>query len=88
MTQQHSDLTERLCRSLASHLVESELTLSCAEGDLSEWRKECDDARALIAEAGFDIDVLYPVEDRPVVTPEDEMDPDLLAEIRSGKKPQ
>ncbi|MES5483605.1 hypothetical protein QMZ05_12675 [Bradyrhizobium sp. INPA03-11B] len=60
-----SDLIERLCRSLAFHIVESELTLSHAEGDIEDWREECTAARALIAEAGFDIDVLYPVLDRP-----------------------
>ncbi|SDC08008.1 hypothetical protein SAMN05216337_1001204 [Bradyrhizobium brasilense] len=60
-----SDLVERLCRSLAFHVVESELTLQHAEGDLTDWRNECTSARALIAEAGFDIDVLYPVLDRP-----------------------
>ena len=58
-------LIERLCRSLAFHLVESELTLSHAEGEIEEWRQECDDARKLIAEAGFDIDELYPILDRP-----------------------
>lgn len=61
----NGDLIERLCRSLAFHLVESELTLSHAEGDLEEWREECTTARALIVEAGFDIDQLYPVLDRP-----------------------
>jgi hypothetical protein len=60
------DLIERLCRSLAFHLVESELTLSFAEGDLTSWRQETETARALIAEAGFDIDELYPVDERPV----------------------
>jgi hypothetical protein len=58
-------LIERLCRNLAFHLIESELTLSHAEGDIEDWREECDEARKLIAEAGFDIDVLYPVLDRP-----------------------
>lgn len=62
------DLIERLCRSLAFHVVESELTLSQSEGDIEDWREECEDSRALIAEAGFDFDALYPVEDRPVVT--------------------
>ncbi|MBN9007270.1 MAG: hypothetical protein J0H40_17870 [Rhizobiales bacterium] len=62
-----SDLTERLCRSLAFHVIESELTLQHSEGDLTEWRDECIAARALIAEAGFDIDVIYPVLDRPTV---------------------
>ena len=61
-----NDLIERLCRSLAFHLVESELTLSHSEGeDLSYWQDECTKAKALIAEAGFDMDVLYPILDRP-----------------------
>jgi len=60
-----TDLVERLCRSLAFHLIESELTLSHAEGDMDDWREECLKARALIAEAGFDIDQLYPILDRP-----------------------
>lgn len=68
MAQDNRDLIERLCRSLAAHLVESELTLSHSEGDLTVWRQQCTDARALIAEAGFDIDALYPLEDRPVST--------------------
>lgn len=63
------DLIERLCRSLAFHLVESELTLAHAEGDLAEWQQACAAARELIAEAGFDIDALYPVEDRPAAEP-------------------
>lgn len=58
-------LIERLCRNLAFHLIESELTLSHAEGDIEDWREECTEARTLIAEAGFDIDVLYPILDRP-----------------------
>jgi hypothetical protein len=62
-------LVERLCQSLAFHLIESELTLSHAEGeDLSYWTEECSKARALIKEAGFDIDVLYPILDRPTCT--------------------
>jgi hypothetical protein len=68
MTQAPS-LIERLCQSLAFHLVESELTLSHAEGeDLSYWTEECTKARAVITEAGFDIDVLYPIQDRPTST--------------------
>ncbi|MBI1202562.1 MAG: hypothetical protein GC182_08630 [Rhodopseudomonas sp.] len=61
------DLIERLCRSLAFHLVESELTLQFAEGELSEWQGEVAAAKALIIEAGFDLDDLYPIADRPVV---------------------
>ncbi len=60
-----ASLIERLCRNLAFHLIESELTLSHAEGDIEDWRAKCDEARKLIAEAGFDIDALYPVLDRP-----------------------
>jgi hypothetical protein len=64
-----ADLIERLCRSLAFHLVESELTLQHASGeDLSFWAAEVAKAKALIIEAGFEMDALYPVEDRPVVT--------------------
>lgn len=63
-----ADLIERLCRSLAFHLVESELTLQHAEGDLSFWRNEVEKAKALIAESGLEIDELYPIEDRPTAT--------------------
>jgi hypothetical protein len=62
-----NDLVERLCRSLAHHLVESELTLQFCEGDIAPWIEEVAAAKALIVEAGFDIDVLYPPEDRPTV---------------------
>lgn len=65
-----NDLIERLCRSLAFHLVESELTLSMAQGDTDPWSEEVTKARALIKEAGFDIDVLYPVKDRPTADPD------------------
>jgi hypothetical protein len=59
------DLIERLCRSLAFHAIESELTLQFSDGDTSPWAGEVAKAKALIAEAGFDLDVLYPLEDRP-----------------------
>ena len=65
MSAESAPLIERLCRNLAFHLIESELTLSHAEGDIEDWREECNEARALIAEAGFDLDVLYPILDRP-----------------------
>ena len=42
------DLIARLCESLAFHVIETELTTSMAEGDLSEWHKECKAARDLI----------------------------------------
>jgi hypothetical protein len=62
------DLIERLCRSLAFHVVESEITLQFSEGDTVLWKQEVTKARALIAEAGFDFDTLYPPEDRPTAT--------------------
>ena len=62
-----TDLIERLCHSLAFHVVESELTLEHSEGFIEEWADECRMARALISEAGFDIDKLYPILDRPTV---------------------
>ncbi len=39
-----------------------------ADGDTGPWDKEIAIAKALIAEAGFDLDVLYPLEDRPIVS--------------------
>jgi hypothetical protein len=63
----NADLIERLCRSLAFHLVESDLTLLFCDGDATLWREEVVNAKALIAEAGFDLDVLYPPEGRPTV---------------------
>lgn len=80
-----SDLIERLCRSLAFHVVESENTASMAEGEENPWAEEIVNARALIAEAGFDIDVLYQVGDRPIVTSEDEMDSELLTELKNRR---
>ena len=62
-----TDLIERLCHSLAFHVVESELTLEHAEGDLTYWADECRLARTLISEAGFNIDEIYPILDRPTV---------------------
>ena len=83
-----SDLIERLCRSLAFHLIESENTARMAEGEENPWAEEIARARSLIGEAGFDIDALYPVSERPIVTPEDEMDLELLAELRGGRRVQ
>lgn len=82
------DLIERLCRCLAFHVVESENTASMSDGEENPWAEEIAKARGLIAESGFDFNVLYPVEDRPVVTAEDDMDPELLTEIKSGRKMQ
>ena len=60
-------LIEKLCRSLAFHVVETELTLSMSQGAPPEYQEAIDTAKALIEEAGFDIDVLYPPEDRPTI---------------------
>jgi len=60
-----SSLLERLCRSLAFHIAETELTVQHVEGDVTEWRDEIETAKALIAEAGFDYDTLYPPAERP-----------------------
>lgn len=60
-------LIEKLCRSLAFHVVETELTLSMSQGAPPEYQEAIDTAKALIEEAGFDIDVLYPPEDRTVI---------------------
>ena len=59
------EMSEPLCRSLAFHVVETELTLQFTDGDAPETHAECAAARKLIAEAGFDFDTLYPVENRP-----------------------
>lgn len=61
-------LIERLCRSLAFHLVESEITMQHATGETEPWATEIAAANALIVEAGFDLDVLYPPEDRPITS--------------------
>ena len=64
-----SDLLESLCRSLAFHVVETELTIQFCDGDVSEIADEIAKAKSLIAQAGFSLDVLYPPEDRPVAGP-------------------
>lgn len=60
------NLIERLCRSLAYHLVETEITLRFAEGETEEWVDEIAHAKALIAEAGYDLDEIYPPHERPI----------------------
>lgn len=62
------DLLKRVMRSLAFHVVETELTLQFVNGDASEIRDEIQRAKGLIEEAGFDFDDLYPLEDRPTAT--------------------
>lgn len=59
-------LMKRLCKSLAFHLVETETTIRFMQGDASGWQREVDAAKALIAEAGYDLDVLYPPAERPI----------------------
>jgi hypothetical protein len=61
-------LVERLCRCLAFHCVESENTLGVMEVQAEDMKAAVASARALVAEAGFDFDALYPVADRPVVS--------------------
>lgn len=57
---------EALCRCLAFHCVESENTRKFMEGEAADIDEQISAARELIAESGFDFDVLYPVADRPV----------------------
>ena len=62
------NLVERLCRSLAYHAVETEFTLRFTEGSaevLAEFAAKIAEAKALVVEAGFDFDQLYPPEERP-----------------------
>ena len=69
------NLVERLCRSLAYHAVETEFTLRSpprflpfTEGSaevLAEFAAKIAEAKALVVEAGFDFDQLYPPEERP-----------------------
>lgn len=81
-----SDLIKRLCRSLAHHLVESELTLQFSEGDTTPWKQEVANAKALIAEAGFDLDVLYPPEDRPTASEADtRLPPDVVRLVKAAR---
>lgn len=79
------DLIERLCRALAFHTIESEVTLSHAEGELDEWAGECQTARALISEAGLDIDQLYPIKDRPTSEGAPIGDPTTVADGVAGE---
>lgn len=60
------DLARRLCRSLAIHAIETELSLQYMEPYPEELAEEVEAAKALIREAGFDIDELYPVGERPL----------------------
>lgn len=62
-----NSLIEKLCRALAFHVVEIELTFQIMEPQPPEYAEKIAEAKALIAEAGYDLDVLYPVADRPVV---------------------
>ena len=71
MSTPDTPLVERLCRSLAFHVVETEGSLEFMDPMPTDIVAEADNARALIAEAGFNIDVLYPPEDRPTLQPAD-----------------
>jgi hypothetical protein len=59
------ELLARLCKSLAYHAVETELTFQFMTPQEPEIADKIAEARALVAEAGFDFDVIYPVNDRP-----------------------
>lgn len=61
----NNDLTYRLCRSLAFHLVDTELTLQFSEGPTADIVHAVAEAKSLIEEAGFDLETLYPASERP-----------------------
>lgn len=61
------DLIRRLCESLAFHLCETELTISQMIPVEPEYPAAVHAAKALIEEAGYSYDELYPPEDRPTV---------------------
>ena len=71
MSTPDTPIVERLCRSLAFHVIETEGALEFMDPMPPDIVSEADHARALIAEAGFKIDVLYPPEDRPTLQPAD-----------------
>jgi hypothetical protein len=60
------ELLVRICKSLAFHAVETELTWQFMTPPEPEYGEKIEEAKALIAEAGLDFDVLYPVSERPV----------------------
>lgn len=64
-----SDLIERLCRSLAFHLWETALTARYMEPlPPPDYLAKIVEAKALIAEAGFAFDALYPEAERTVAS--------------------
>lgn len=65
MSTPDTPLVERLCRSLAFHVVETEGEIEAISPPPEDLIAEVVKARELITEAGFDFDVLYPVADRP-----------------------
>jgi hypothetical protein len=66
--QQSPIFLEELCRCLAFHAVESENTSKFMTPVAVDVERQVAEAKRLIAEAGFDIDKLYPVSDRPAVS--------------------
>ena len=60
------ELLARICKCLAFHAVETELTFQFMMPQASEIAEKIEEAKALIAEAGLDFDVLYPVTERPI----------------------
>lgn len=66
-----SPMIESLCRSLAFHVIETEGAMHFMGGFSPDLAVEVAKARQLIADAGHDIDVLYPLAERPVLEPAD-----------------
>lgn len=59
------ELLARICKCLAFHAVETELTFQFMTPQAPEIAKKIEEAKALIAEAGLDFNKLYPVAERP-----------------------
>lgn len=59
------ELLARICKCLAFHAVETELTFQFMTPQAPEVAEKISEAKALIAEAGFDFDVLHPFSERP-----------------------
>jgi hypothetical protein len=68
------ELLTRLCKCLAYHAVETELTFQFMTQKEPEIADKIAQAKALVAEAGFDFDVIYPVKDRPTAVLSEHVD--------------
>lgn len=58
------ELLARICKCLAFHAVETEITFQFMTPQPPEIAEKIEEAKVLIAEAGFDFDVIYPVAER------------------------